>query len=173
MSLARVQHISISLDGFATGEGRSHDAPFGHAGDRLHERMFGTRWWSEMVGQPGGTVGIDNAIVRQFAPGIGAEIMGAGKFGWPGWHEDPEWKGLWDPNPPFHTAVFVLTHHPRPPIEMEGAELRPADGRPGPTASSVPTRPFSAFVLGGLRRRVQPVVPPWRRCVHGTPAVLR
>lgn len=87
MSLARVQHISISLDGFATGEGRSHDAPFGHAGDRLHEWMFGTRWWSEMVGQPGGTVGIDNAFVRQFAPGIGAEIMGAGKFGWPGWHE--------------------------------------------------------------------------------------
>ena len=52
--------------------------------------------------------------------GIGAEIMGAGKFGWPGWHEDPEWKGWWGHNPPFHTPVFVLTHHPRPPIEMEG-----------------------------------------------------
>ena len=52
--------------------------------------------------------------------GIGAEIMGAGKFGHPGWHEDPEWKGAWGPNPPFHTPVFVLTHHPRPPIEMEG-----------------------------------------------------
>ena len=46
--------------------------------------------------------------------------MGAGKFGWPGWHEDPEWKGWWGPNPPFHTPVFVLTHHPRPPIELEG-----------------------------------------------------
>jgi dihydrofolate reductase len=73
-----------------------------------------------MVGQPGGTGGIDDTFVRQHDHGIGAEIMGAGKFGYPGWHEDPEWKGWWGPNPPFHTPVFVLTHHPRPPIEMEG-----------------------------------------------------
>ncbi|MFL6270509.1 MAG: dihydrofolate reductase family protein, partial [Actinomycetes bacterium] len=53
-------------------------------------------------------------------PGIGAEIMGAGKFGPPGWHEDPQWKGWWGPNPPFHTPTFVLTHHPRSSIEMEG-----------------------------------------------------
>ena len=53
--------------------------------------------------------------------GIGAEIMGAGKFGHPGWEDDPDWKGAWGPNPPFHTPVFVLTHHaPRPSIEMEG-----------------------------------------------------
>ncbi len=120
MSLTRVQQISISLDGFATGEGQSREEPFGHAGERLHEWMFGTRWWNERVGQPGGTGGIDNALLRQFADGIGAEIMGAGKFGWPGWHEDPEWRGWWGPNPPFHTPVFVLTHHVRPPIEMEG-----------------------------------------------------
>jgi dihydrofolate reductase len=120
MPLARVQNFSISLDGFATGEGQSLDAPFGHAGDRLHEWMFATRWWHEMVGQPGGTGGIDDAFVRQFAPGVGAEIMGAGKFGWPGWHEDTEWRGAWGPNPPFHTPVFVLTHHPRTSIEMEG-----------------------------------------------------
>src|SRR3954470_6572097 len=114
MSLARVQQFSISLDGFGTGEPQSRDAHFGHAGERLHEWMFATRWWGEMVGQPGGTGGIDDAFSQQFAPGIGAEIMGAGKFGHPGWHEDPEWKGAWGPNPPFHTPVFVLTHHPRP-----------------------------------------------------------
>src|SRR5919109_584873 len=102
MSLARVQFFSISLDGFGTGEGQSLDAPFGHAGERLHEWMFTTRWWRERLGQPGGTGGIDDAFVRLHDPGIGAEIMGAGKFGPPGRHEDPEWKGWWGPNPPFH-----------------------------------------------------------------------
>ena len=120
MSLARVQFFSVSLDGFGTGEGLSLEAPFGHAGERLHEWMFQTRWWHEMVGQPGGSSGIDDAFLRLHDPGVGAEIMGAGKFGPPGWHEDPEWKGWWGPNPPFHTPVFVLTHHPRPSIEMEG-----------------------------------------------------
>jgi dihydrofolate reductase len=120
MSRLRVQSYSISLDGFGTGVGLSLDAPFGHAGDRLHEWMFETRWWHERVGEPGGGVGIDDAFVRQFALGIGAEIMGAGKFGYPGWHENSEWAGWWGTDPPFHTPVFVLTHHPRPPIEMEG-----------------------------------------------------
>ena len=120
MSLARVQFFSISLDGFGTGDGQTLDAPFGHAGDRLHEWMFATRWWHALVGEPGGTRGIDDAFLQQFASGIGAEIMGAGKFGPPGWHEDPEWKGVWGNDPPFHTPVFVLTHHPRPSVEMEG-----------------------------------------------------
>jgi dihydrofolate reductase len=115
MSLARVHNFAISLDGYGTGQGQSADAHFGHAGDRLHRWMFATRWW-----QPGGSGGVDDAFVQQHDPGIGAEIMGAGKFGHPGWHEDPEWKGAWGPNPPFHTPVFVLTHHTRPPIEMEG-----------------------------------------------------
>jgi len=119
MSLARVQNFSISLDGFGTGEGLSSDAYFGHAGDRLHEWMFATRWWRGRD-EPGGSGGIDDAFARLFNPGVGAEIMGAGKFGHPGWHEDPEWKGAWGPNPPFHTPVFVLTHHRRPSIEMEG-----------------------------------------------------
>src|SRR5207302_472005 len=109
MSLARVQFFSISLDGFGTGEGQSHDAPFGHAGERLHEWMFVTRWWREMIRQPSGTGGIDDAFLQQHGPAIGAEIMGARKWGYPGWHEDPEWKGAWGPNPPFHTPVFVLT----------------------------------------------------------------
>jgi dihydrofolate reductase len=120
LSLARVQFFSVSLDGFGTGEGVSREAPFGHAGERLHEWMFLTRWWHERVGEPGGSRGIDDAFLRLHEPGIGAEIMGSGKFGYPGWHEDAEWKGWWGASPPFHTPVFVLTHHTRPSIEMEG-----------------------------------------------------
>lgn len=115
MSITRVHNFSVSLDGFGTGEGLSRDAPFGHAGERLHEWMFATGWW-----QDGGETGVDDAIARRHQPGIGAEIMGAGKYGYPGWHEDPDWQGWWGSNPPFHTPVFVLTHHPRPPLEMEG-----------------------------------------------------
>ena len=120
MSLARVQQISVSLDGFATGEGQSLETPFGHAGESLHEWMFVTRWWRERGGEPGGSGGIDDAFLRLHDIGIGAEIMGAGKFGPPGWHEDPEWKGWWGDNPPFHTPVFVLSHHPHSSIEMAG-----------------------------------------------------
>jgi hypothetical protein len=83
MALVRVQHFAVSLDGFGTGEGQSKDAHFGHAGERLHEWMFGTRWWHEGGGQPGGTGGIDDAFLRRHDDGIGAEIMGAGKFGHP------------------------------------------------------------------------------------------
>ena len=120
MSIARVQFFSISLDGFGTGEGLSLDEPFGHAGERLHEWMFLTRWWRERVGETGGTAGIDDAFVRLHDQGVGAEIMGAGKFGPPGWHDDPDWKGWWGDDPPFHTPVIVRTHHPRAPIEMNG-----------------------------------------------------
>jgi dihydrofolate reductase len=77
--------------------------------------MFATRGW-----KPGGSAGVDDALVRLHDVGVGAEIMGANKFGPPGWQEDPEWKGWWGPNPPFHTPTFVLTHHPRPSLEMEG-----------------------------------------------------
>jgi dihydrofolate reductase len=120
MSLVRVQHVTISLDGFGAGEGQSLEAPFGHAGERLHEWMFNTQWGRRMIGQPGGTSGIDDTFLRLFDQGIGAEIMGANKYGPPGWHKDPAWKGWWGPNPVFHTPVFVMTHHTRPPIEMEG-----------------------------------------------------
>jgi dihydrofolate reductase len=120
MSLARVQFFSISLDGFGTGEGLSLDEPFGHAGERLHEWMFLTRWWHERTGEPGGSSGVDDALLRLHDKGIGAEIMGAGKFGPPGWQGDPDWKGWWGQDPPFHTPTFILTHSPRPPIEMEG-----------------------------------------------------
>jgi dihydrofolate reductase len=120
MSLVRIQHVSVSLDGFATGEGQSLEEPFGHAGHRLHEWMMATRWGRQMFGGTGGSGGVDDVFLRLFAPGIGAEIMGANKFGPPGWQDDPEWDGWWGPNPPFHTPVFVLTHRPRASVEMEG-----------------------------------------------------
>ncbi|MCW2855142.1 MAG: deaminase/reductase [Marmoricola sp.] len=115
MSLTRVHNMSISLDGFATGEPQSIEAPFGHAGQRLHEWMFATRYWDA-----DGTAGVDDAFAQRHSDGIGAEIMGANKFGPPGWQDDPEWKGWWGTNPPFHTPVFVLTHNVRNSIEMDG-----------------------------------------------------
>ena len=125
MSLVRVHNFSVSLDGFATGEPQTREAPFGHAGGRLHEWMTATRSWRELAGLPpedvaGGTTGVDHAFAERFAPGIGAEIMGDHKFGPPGWHDDPAWTGWWGPEPPFHTPVFVLTRHVRDPLEMEG-----------------------------------------------------
>ena len=116
MSLTRIHNFSISLDGFATGEPQSLEAPFGHARHRLHQWMMATRYWDA----DNGTTGVDNAFAEQHSPGIGAEIMGANKFGPPGWQDNPEWDGWWGPNPPFHTPTFVLTHRPRPPLEMEG-----------------------------------------------------
>ncbi|MFI6535915.1 dihydrofolate reductase family protein [Nonomuraea sp. NPDC050547] len=120
MSELRVHNLSISIDGFATGAGQAPDAPFGHAGERLHEWMFATRFWTERAGGQAGSVGADHVFAAMHAPGIGAEIMGAGKFGPPGWQDDPGYRGAWGANPPFRTPVFVLTHRPRPSIEMEG-----------------------------------------------------
>ncbi len=121
----RVDNFSISLDGFGTGEGQTLEQPFGHAGHRLHEWMFATRFGRQMMGQPGGGTGVDDAMARRHEGGVGAEIMGRNKFAphrgpWTDVGTDDEWRGWWGPNPPFHTPVFVLTHHVRPPIEMEG-----------------------------------------------------
>jgi dihydrofolate reductase len=120
MTRTRIHNFSISLDGFGTGEGLAFDAPFGHAGHRLHEWMVATRFGAPILGRTGGTAGVDDALAQQHEPNIGAEIMGAGKFGPPGWQDDADWKGWWGPNPPFHTPTFVLTHRPRPSIEMDG-----------------------------------------------------
>ena len=154
MSRVHVHNFSISLDGFGTGEGITSDAPFGHAGERLHEWMFATRFWHAMVGEPDGTAGVDNAFAERHSVGIGAEIMGRGKFiassgPWEHVGTDDEWRGWWGPNPPFHTPVFVLTHHPRPPIEMEG----------GTTFHFVDATPHDALELareaaGGLDVRI-------------------
>jgi dihydrofolate reductase len=121
MSQVRVHNFSVSLDGFGTGEGQTLEAPFGHAGTRLHEWFFPTRTFRSMPGGSGGSTGADDAIASTWAQGVGAEIMGRNKFGpirgpW----ADGEWKGWWGDNPPFHTPVFVLTHYPRPSIEMKG-----------------------------------------------------
>jgi dihydrofolate reductase len=121
MSRVRVHNFAVSLDGFATGDGQSLEQPFGHAEGRLMDWFFHTRTFRSMHGESGGGTGVDEALASAWGPGIGAEIMGRNKFGpqrgpWP----DDGWKGWWGDNPPFRTPVFVLTHHPRPPLEMEG-----------------------------------------------------
>ena len=126
MSLARIHNFSISLDGFATGEPQTLEAPFGHAGHRLHDWMMATRFWAAegvQSGLTGGSVGVDNAFAERHGTGFGAEIMGANKFGPPGWQDDPDWRGWWGPNPPFHTPTFVLTHRELPPMQMEGGTV--------------------------------------------------
>ena len=117
----RVHNLSVSLDGFGTGEGQTLEAPFGHAGMRLNQWAFGTRTFRRMFGEDGGSTGVDEAFARTWNEGVGAEIMGRNKFGpQRGPWTDHEWRGWWDEEPPFHTPVFVLTHHPRPSIEMAG-----------------------------------------------------
>ena len=121
MSSVRVHCFSVSLDGYATGEGQSLDSPFGHAGNRLLGWFAATRTFREIHGATGGTTNADDAFASRWEPSIGADIMGRNMFGpdrgpW----EDENWKGWWGDNPPYHNPVFVLTHHLRPPIEMEG-----------------------------------------------------
>jgi dihydrofolate reductase len=116
-----VHNFSVSLDGFGAGEGQTLEAPFGHAGGRLVDWFVGTRTFRSMQGAPGGSAGVDDVFASGWGPGIGAEIMGRNKFGpQRGPWTDHEWKGWWGDDPVFHTPVFVLTHHPRPSIEMEG-----------------------------------------------------
>lgn len=128
MPKVRVDNFSISLDGFGTGEGLSFEEPFGHAGHRLHEWMVATEFGQGLFGGSGGTRGVDDAFARRHESGVGAEIMGRGKFGpqkgpWTDLGTEDEWRGWWGDDPPFHTPVFVLTHHPRPSLEMEGGTV--------------------------------------------------
>lgn len=117
----RVHNFAVSLDGFGTGEGQSLEEPFGHAGHRLLKGFLETRTFHAVHGGTGGSNGVDEAFASNWATGIGAEIMGRNKFGpQRGPWTDEEWKGWWGDNPVFHTPVFVLTHHPRPTLEMEG-----------------------------------------------------
>lgn len=128
MPQVRVHNFSISLDGFATGADVGLDAPFGHAGTQLHEWLFATRFGRAMLGGSGGSDGVDNAFAERTSSGVGAEIMGRGKFGpqtgpWADPGTDDEWRGWWGANPPFHTPVFVMTRHARPSLEMEGGTV--------------------------------------------------
>lgn len=121
MSRLRVQNIAVSLDGFAAGPSQSLEEPLGIGGGRLHEWAFDTRFFHEMTGQPGGSEGVDNDFLDRGFEGIGAWILGRNMFGpirgdWP----DEEWRGWWGDSPPYHCPVFVLTHHARPDLVMDG-----------------------------------------------------
>ena len=124
MTKLRVHNLAVSLDGFATGEGRTFDAPFGHAGGRLMEWFFPTRTFVSMTGHDdeavgSGTTGLDDDFAAASWDGIGVEIMGRGKFGpQEGPWEDESWRGWWGEEPPFHTPVVVLTHHGRPDLKV-------------------------------------------------------
>jgi dihydrofolate reductase len=130
VSLVRVHNFTISLDGFGTGEGQRLDAPFGHAGHRLMEWFFGTRTFRAMTGEPGGSLGVDESFASNWGPGIGAEIMGRNKFSPYRGPHDLEWQGWWGDEPPFHTPVFVLTHHPRPSFTLSDTTFHFVDGEP-------------------------------------------
>ena len=119
--LVRVQNFFLSRDGFGSGEGQSLERPFGHANPAdLASWAGATASWPNRT-EPGGTRGLDDYFTRDFSNNIGAEIMGRNKFApKPGPWPDDEWTGWWGDNPPFHTPVVVLTHHPRPPLELDG-----------------------------------------------------
>jgi dihydrofolate reductase len=112
--------ISISLDGYVAGPNQSLDDPIGEGGMRLHQWAFATDTWNEAHGQEGGERTVDSKVVEELMAGIGAFIMGRNMFG-PGrgaW--DESWTGWWGEDPPYHTPVYVLTHHERAPVEMLG-----------------------------------------------------
>lgn len=121
MARVRVAGFSISLDGFGAGPEQSREDPLGKGGLALHQWFFGTRTFRAMTGQTGGSDGIDEAYAHRSMDGFGAFILGRNMFGpirgpWP----DLSWTGWWGANPPYHAPTFVLTHHPRDPIVMEG-----------------------------------------------------
>jgi dihydrofolate reductase len=114
--------ISMSLDGFVAGPNQSVKDPLGIGGEELHQWMFPLRYWSQMQGRPGGEVNESNAVVEEESANLGATIMGRNMFGGhPGpWDPNNAWTGWWGENPPYHHPVFVLTHHPRKPLTLEG-----------------------------------------------------
>ena len=121
MSKLRVASFSVSIDGYAAGPRQGLDNPLGVGGETLHEWAFTTRTFQKIHGGEGGTTGPDDDFAARSFENLGAWIMGRNMFGpvrgpWP----DESWKGWWGANPPYHTPVFVLTHHARAPIEMEG-----------------------------------------------------
>ncbi|MER9130827.1 dihydrofolate reductase family protein [Mesorhizobium sp. M0768] len=122
MSKLRVSAFTLSIDGFGAGPDQDLKNPLGVGGEALHEWMFGTRTFRKMVlGKDGGTTDTNEAFAARSFENVGAWILGRNMFGpirgeWP----DDSWKGWWGDNPPYHVPVFVLTHHARDPIVMEG-----------------------------------------------------
>ena len=114
--------ISMSLDGFVAGPRQSVDDPLGIGGMRLHEWVVPLAVWRSMHGLPGGEVNESTGVVEDSLASIGATVMGRNMFGGhPGpWDARKAWNGWWGANPPFHHPVFVLTHHAREPLELEG-----------------------------------------------------
>jgi len=121
MPKLRVHNFTLSLDGYGAGPDQGVDEPLGVRGRELHEWAFATRHFREMMGMDGGDEGVDNRFAAAGDEGIGATVMGRNMFGpvrgeWP----DESWRGWWGDDPPYHHDVFVLTHHAREPVEMEG-----------------------------------------------------
>jgi dihydrofolate reductase len=121
MSMIRF-HLSVSLDEFAAGPDQSVENPLGVGGEDLHGWIVDLEAWRKPHGLEGGEVNASTSVVEELQSNVGATVMGRNMFGGgPGpWREDPPWNGWWGDDPPFHTPVFVLTHHPREPVEMEG-----------------------------------------------------
>jgi dihydrofolate reductase len=121
MPRLRVHAFSLSLDGYGAGPGQDLDNPLGRGAMALHNWVFATRMFRQMTGQEGGSTGIDNDFALRGFENIGAWILGRNMFGpvrgpWP----DESWRGWWGEEPPYHTEVFVLTHHARAPLVMAG-----------------------------------------------------
>ena len=114
--------ISISLDGYTAGPDQSVDNPLGIGGERLHDWAVALAAWRAPHGLEGGTVDASTPVFDELLANIGATIMGRNMFGGqPGpWDPGKPWNGWWGENPPFHHPVFVVTHHPRPPLAMKG-----------------------------------------------------
>jgi dihydrofolate reductase len=124
MSKTRVSCFAISLDGFGAGPGQNLENPLGVGAGELHNWYRPTATFRKMFGQDGGSTGIDNDFAKRSMEDMGAWILGRNMFGpvrgdWP----DENWKGWWGPNPPYHVPVYVLTHYPRKPLEMEGGTV--------------------------------------------------
>src|SRR5689334_13425484 len=121
-SKVRVSGYCVSLDGFTAALGQDKDNPFGKGGMVLPAWVFPTKsFQTQVAGGTGGSTGVDNDYLEKAAENLGATIMGRNMFSpFRGPWDGDAWKGWWGPNPPYHTKVFVLTHHARKPLEMEG-----------------------------------------------------
>jgi dihydrofolate reductase len=114
--------ISISLDGYVAGPNQSDENPLGEGGEQLHDWVISLAAWREAHGKQGGEVNESARIVEESRENVGAGVMGRNMFGPPrgGPWGDEQWTGWWGDDPPYHYPVFILTHHARDPVEMEG-----------------------------------------------------
>jgi dihydrofolate reductase len=119
--MARLRfNISMSLDGFIAGPNQSEEHPLGEGGMQLHQWVLGLAAWRERHGYEGGEVNVSTSVVEELLENVGATVMGRNMFGGDGpWGEHP-WEGWWGEEPPFHTPVFIVTHHARPPVAKRG-----------------------------------------------------